>query len=382
MRAVARGQRYPDGGALTTEKIAVVADKLWRGRRTGIGRATAGLTAGLVEHGRNAIVIGYRDRGSGPDDRYAVAVHEIPIPRQVSTAMSLVGLGINIERLVKPKVTIVHNSNIAAPVRTRLPSVVTVHDLGPIDLPAEYSARVRRMFRESVRMSEDRGDVAFCVSEATASRLIERFPGFDDRVVVGPLGPSLFPQLSNETRPTPMRILFVGEITRRKRPDLVVRAFEQAGLPPGWRLTIAGNPGNAFEPTMRLIEKSPVRSRIGVAISPSDDDLARLYAESRCLVLPSDLEGFGLPVLDAIAIGLPVVVTDGSSLPEVAGAGGIVIPRGSVEDLARAMHTLALDGEAHERFSRAGLDHARRFSWWTHAEAALEAYRRAEVLNS
>lgn len=357
--------------------IAIVADKLWRGRQTGVGRVTTGLTTGLAEHGADAIVIGFRDRTSAPDDRYGLPVHELWLPRRAAAAMSRVGLQPNIETLLTRAISVVHNANIATPVRTRLPAVVTVFDLSPIDLPAEYSARVRKTFRESVMLSERRGDIALCTSQSTGARLIEAFPGFRDRVVVGLLGPSLTLASPTMRSGTPTRILFVGEITGRKRPDLVVKAFERAGLPGDWRLTIVGNPGNAYEALMALIDESSVASRIEVVLGASDERLADLYATSSFLVLPSDLEGFGVPVLDAISVGMPVVVTEGSSLPEVAGPGGIVIPRGSPDDLASAMQTLALDLDAHQRYSLAGVEHARGFTWVAHAAAAIEAYRMA-----
>lgn len=357
--------------------IAIVADKLWRARRSGIGRVTEGLSAGLAEQGVSALVVGFRDRTSTSDSRYRLPVYEIPIPRQVAAAMSAVGLKFNLESLVKPAISVVHNSNIATPVRTRLPAVVTVHDLSPIDLPPEYSAHVRKTFHESVKTSEASGHIALCVSQATATRLIEAFPGFEQRVVVGHLGPSLPSNARIVSPDAPTRILFVGEITRRKRPDLVVQAFERSGLPSHWRLTIAGNAGNAYKALMALIDESSVANRIDVVLSASDEQLAGHYSTSAFLVLPSDLEGFGVPVLDAISIGLPVVVTEGSSLPEVAGPGGIVISRGSADELAAAMQTLALDTDIYRRLSLAATEHAKRFSWRSHAEAAMDAYGRA-----
>jgi glycosyltransferase involved in cell wall biosynthesis len=354
--------------------VAVVADKLWRGRRTGVGRTIEGLAGGLDALGVPSIVAGLREVRAARDGRYARPVREAWLPRQLGSALWSRNLGVPLESLVPDDVAVVHNTNIAASVRTRRPAVVTVHDLSPIELPDEYDPRVRRRFDRSVRTSADEGHVAFCVSAATADRLVDVFPAFAGRTVVGHLGPTFAGLTRTEPVGTASRILFVGELTGRKRPDLVVTAFERAQLPPQWTLTLLGNAGNAHDAVVEQARRSSVAGRIEVRLSVDDDELAGLYASSAFLVLPSRLEGFGVPVLDAVSAGMPAVVTSGSSLPEVAGPGGVVVPVDDVEALTDAIRRVASDASERAALGEAGRRHAQGFSWVAHAEAALSAY--------
>jgi len=176
-------------------------------------------------------------------------------------------------------------------------------------------------------------------------------------------------------------VLYVGTLQPRKNLETLVRAFarlvKQAVIPSDVRLVLAGRHGWLTEGLDRAIASSGCPERIVLPGYVAPEDLAALLSGAQVFVLPSWFEGFGLPVLEAMACGTPVLVADTSSLPEAAGDAGRCLPPHDeaawTAALAQTMHDAAWRAEASER----GRAWARQFTWARTAAQTVASYRRA-----
>jgi glycosyltransferase involved in cell wall biosynthesis len=176
-------------------------------------------------------------------------------------------------------------------------------------------------------------------------------------------------------------VLFVGSEHPRKNLAGLLRAFallKRGGGNPGLRLVKVGEPGSAEaryrRATAALVGELGLGADVVFTGWVPDEDLRALYSGAVCTVLPSLAEGFGLPPLEAMACGCPVVVSNAGALPEIAGGAAVVVDPGDVEELARALHALAGDAAARAELSALGLARAARFSWGRTAAETAHAY--------
>jgi glycosyltransferase involved in cell wall biosynthesis len=165
-------------------------------------------------------------------------------------------------------------------------------------------------------------------------------------------------------------ILTVGAIQRRKNTERLVEAFES--LPTDWKLVLAGAAsGFGAEKILERIAKSPARERIQVAGYVSEDELKSLYARAAIFAFPSLDEGFGIPVLEAMAHGVPVVTSNRSALPEVAGEAALLVDPEDTGALTQALSELIADPGRRSSLSEAGRVRAALFPW---ERAVAETY--------
>jgi glycosyltransferase involved in cell wall biosynthesis len=244
------------------------------------------------------------------------------------------------------------------PLACPCPAVVTVHDLSFERDSHVMGGRDRFVFRTTVPRSVRRAARVLTVSERTRRDLIELYGTPAAKIVVTPnaVDPAFTPGGSPDGY-----VLFVGAIQRRKDPLAAADAATELGL----RLVVAGP---EKEPALaRELERRGAELRGYVEKS----SLAELYRRAACLVLPSRYEGFGLPVLEAMACGTPVVAADEPALREVGGDAAVYAHDGEFAEAIR--RTLA---ERDER-ALAGIERARLFSWDESARRAVSAYRDA-----
>ncbi len=170
----------------------------------------------------------------------------------------------------------------------------------------------------------------------------------------------------------------MGTLQKRKNTVGLVEAFE--GLPEEWRLVLAGSPtGFGAKEILRRIENSPSRERIEVTGYLPEEDLHVLYSRASIFAFPSLDEGFGIPALEAMAHGLPVVASNTSALPEVTGPAALLVDPWRPDALHAALLSFIQDEELRERFSKEGLARAGEFSW---ERSVQETYRVYEELMS
>jgi len=271
----------------------------------------------------------------------------------------------------------------APPVLFKGPMVFTVHDLIHLRFPRDHGLKYRLFYRAVVGPAARRAQAVFTVSEHSKKDLVELLGVDPDRVAVTPnaVGPAFKPLPEQRERQTakrpdlPERYFFsVGNAKPHKNLAALVKAHQMltASPPEGARevppLVMVGvGPGElaGAEPGERLI----LRPRM------EDVDLARAYGGALAVVIPSLYEGFGLPALEALACGAPLVCSNLASLPEVVGQAALLCPPEPAA-LAQAMGRVLTDPGLRASLAQAGPPQAQKFSWRRTAGQTLEVYRR------
>jgi glycosyltransferase involved in cell wall biosynthesis len=279
---------------------------------------------------------------------------------------------------------LLHGVHYELPRRARLPRVVTVHDLTLVTHPEWHEASKVRFFRWAMRRSVAVADRVLCVAATTARDLTQHLGVDPERVDVSPLGTDLRPASEQAVAALRRRLglrgpylLGLGTLEPRKDVPTLIRAFARLAGELPHRLVLAGMAGWGAGEVAGAVAASGVSDRILLAGYVPEADKPALFTGADVFVYPSRYEGFGLPVLEAMACGTPVVTTTGGSLPEVAGDAALLIEPGDVDTLAVSIGKLA--GEAGERVAlvQRGMVRAAGFTWNRCAALTAEAYRRA-----
>jgi glycosyltransferase involved in cell wall biosynthesis len=249
-------------------------------------------------------------------------------------------------------------------------AVSTFHDLFVIS--GDYSSpEFRERFAAQARAAAERSELIIAVSAFTARQVEQLLQVEPSRIRVihhgvRPAPPDLAPM------PREPMILSVGAIQRRKNTVRLVEAFEQ--LDPGWKLVLAGSAGFDSHAALHRIEHSPRKQDIQVLGYVPGPELEELYRRAAIFAFPSLDEGFGMPVLDAMGRGVPVLTSNVSAMPEVAGGAAQLIDPMDVTSLAEGLYRLIADTALRERLTRAGLARAQEFSWEKSVEATWRVY--------
>jgi len=238
-------------------------------------------------------------------------------------------------------------------------TVCTFHDL--FVMTGEYSSpEFRARYTGQARQAAANSDAIIAVSQFTASQ-VEQLLGVEpSRIHVVPHGSPQIAGVSAARREN--LVLFVGVIQKRKNLGRLVKAFER--LPAGWRLALAGaSQGYGAAEELRAVEDSPRRADIDLLGHLSGDQLATLYARARIFAFPSLDEGFGMPILEAMAHGVPVITSQSSAMPEVAGDAALLVDPLNIDQLAHALTRLAGDEGLREDLIARGRARVPRFTW-------------------
>lgn len=238
-------------------------------------------------------------------------------------------------------------------------SVTTFHDL--FVLTGDYSTpEFRRRFAAQARAAAARSDHIIAVSAFTAGQ-VEQLLGVDRRRITvihhGVRPPALTAPAARENV-----VLHVGAIQRRKNIVRLVEAFEQCGCE-DWKLVLAGSAGFGSDEILGRVESSPCRTSILVTGYVEAEELARWYARARVLAFASLDEGFGIPVLEGMAAGVPVLTSNRSALPEVAGGAALLVDPEDGGAIAGGLRRLMTDRELRESLIAAGLRRAAGCGW-------------------
>jgi len=262
-----------------------------------------------------------------------------------------------------------HGLNQRLPKRRFRRQVATFHDL--FVLSAEYSTdEFRERFAAQAREAAAGADLIIAVSEFTAGQ-VEQYLGVPRariRVVHHGIPARAIPWVKREKV-----VLCVGAIQRRKNQARLVRAF--AALPADWRLILAGSQGFESAETLEAIAVSPSKERILVTGYVSDEEIGRWYGRAGIFAFPSLDEGFGMPVLEAMAAGVPVIAGNRSALPEVCGDAAVLVDPESEDELAAALVELAGDEARRAELVTRGRARAAEYSWEKAVAETVSAYR-------
>jgi len=364
-------------------RIALDA-RLWGAPRSGIGRYTRALLEALVELAPDYAWVAYLDRPPGHGLPPGVQARVLPWPQRLVWTLWAAA-----RDLPRHPVDVFHGvTGFELPPTRACRLVTTVHDLIPLRFPRLVPWRHRWAVRLLLGSALRRAARVITDSTATQAELLERYrlPPAKVQVVRLAPGPRRDPPGAAERARVRARyalrgpyVLFVGLLEPKKNLPVLLRAVARLRAEDAWgttQLALAGAPGwgplDVRAETARLGLDDVVR-----LLGPVPDaDLPALYAEATVFVFPSLWEGFGLPVLEAMAAGTPVVAARRGALPEIAdGAALLVEPE--VAPLAAALATVLADAGLRERLRAAGLARAQTFSWQQVARETLAVYRAA-----
>jgi len=274
---------------------------------------------------------------------------------------------------------VLHTPILIVPPKKRAPLVVTVFDLTFLMFPQHHLLSTRVLLGTGLRRAVRSADAFLAISESTKRDLVRLTGVPPERIHVTPLAadPLFRPSEDNGAlarhgidRPY---VLYVGTLEPRKNISVLLRAFaaleDKEAL-----LVLAGAKGWMYEEIFEVLGQLGLRERTRALGYVSDEDLPVLYSQAAVFVYPSLFEGFGLPVLEAMQCGTPVITTDVSSLPEVAGEAAILVSPDDAAGLARALGRVLSEPARREEMRGRSLERAARFSWRKTAEATLEVY--------
>ena len=292
--------------------------------------------------------------------------------------------------LKRAPVDLFHGTNYDVPLWTSVPTVVTIHDLSIILCPETHDQKLlRRALRRMPTMGR-KAERIITPSESVRSEVCEHLGITPDKVVAIPHAArrSFSQALHSETVSVTSRLeieddflLFVGTIEPRKNLLTLVRALEDIyrTTPLRPQLVIAGKEGWLTEELFSYLKGLGIRERVRFTGNLADNDLRALYSTCRVFIYPSLYEGFGLPLLEAMACGAPVIASRIPSLMETAGNAARFVGAEDYGELAQTIVRLLGDSGERQHLSLAGLKRAREFSWESTASATLGTYR--QVLN-
>ena len=276
-----------------------------------------------------------------------------------------------------------------APPMSPCPFVVSIHDLSFEHLPQTFKRRSRIQLRLTVRNSARRAAHILALSESARQDIIETYGISPERVTMIPLAaPAHFAPVTDAKDLQRVRhtygidgdyILSVGSIQPRKNLTRLVRAFaslrhERTGvkLP---KLVLVGKKGWLYDETLRAIQESGFGNEILLTGYVPEADLPALYSGAICFVYASYFEGFGLPPLEAMKCGTPVIVGNQTSLPEVVGDAGLLVDPFDEAEITSALAQLIDNRDLRDKLRRKGLKRADTFSWHETARQTLEVYK-------
>ena len=298
-----------------------------------------------------------------------------------------VRLGYDLPRRVAQDRPALLHVQYTAPLTCSAPIVVSVHDVSFLEHPEYFTAFRAMQLRLTVRRTVKAASCVLTPSEFSKRGILDAYRLPENKVVVLPNGvSSVFHPVAREAAHRSMRtslpsapfILTVGDLQPRKNHLGLIRAFEDLlsvhpQLP--HHLVIVGKEDTWYAPTvLAAAKKSQAADRIHFTGFVDDDELRRLYGACDLFVYPSFYEGFGLPILEAMACGRAVACSNTSAMPEVADSAALLFDPKSQRELVFAMRDLLLNPELRQRMERLGVQRAGMFSWTSSAAKTLELY--------
>lgn len=359
-----------DGRALTTT-------------RTGGGYYTYHLLEKLVE----------RDR----DNKYLVCAH-----KQIGYPIGADNLRVRVDpfplgmlwqqfglprALREEKVDLLHSPLFTLPLRMPCPGIITIFDLTPVLLPQFHHWKVRLSLKFTMKSSAQRASKIIAISQNTYHDIIKHLEVDESKVSVIYPGVSAdfhprdsldFQEIRQKYANGARYILHVGTLEPRKNLGFLIDVYDRLvkGRESSERihLVLAGGEGWGHENLFRKVAELGIQDKVFFTGYVPSDGLPYLYNAAEAFVFPSLYEGFGLPVLEAMASGVPVVTSSTSSLPEIVSDGGMVVEGWNVEEWADVLHNVLVDGKIRKDIISRALAQAKKFPWEKCADEMLKVY--------
>ena len=280
-----------------------------------------------------------------------------------------------------------HGTNFELPLWNRRRTVLTIHDLSALLYPELHRPRLARRARVRLPLAARLARAIITPTEAVKREVCSRFRLKPDKVSAIPEAPrSIFrPMHLDETLEIRRRLgvendflLFVGTLEPRKNLLTLLKAFDQILRHTSWRpqLVVAGGEGWLMEETFSFMKESEMNEHLRLTGYLDDEELRALYSTCRAFIYPSLYEGFGLPPLEAMACGAPVVASRIPALQETLGSAASLIEPADVDGLVKVIIDILENEEGRRAMSAIGLKHAEKFSWEKAAAQTYEVYQK------
>lgn len=287
--------------------------------------------------------------------------------------------------LMREKADLLHSLAFVSPLVCPCPAVVTVYDLSFLHTPERLGAGRRAYLRSFTAASVRRARRVIAISESTRRDVAAHYHVPVEQIDVA------YPGVHSRFRPLPEAevaafrarlglperfIFYLGTLEPRKNVDVLIRAFARVRSG-DLRLVLAGPKGWAYQATFQAVSDLHLDGEVIFPEYLSPEELPHWYNAATAFVYPSAYEGFGLPLAEALACGLPSVTTNVSSLPEIAGEAALLVPPHDEAALAEALARLLADSALRSDLAMRGPARAGRFTWANTASQTVSAYRRA-----
>ncbi|MFT7034594.1 MAG: glycosyltransferase involved in cell wall biosynthesis [Cyclobacteriaceae bacterium] len=295
-----------------------------------------------------------------------------------------------LEQLLPKEISLVHALSLGYPIATKKPYVVTIHDLGPLTHPQYFNDKPPWIMEKSLRQAVRNAAAFICVSQTTADSLknyvLKKYKqDISERIHIALEGvsESFFspPKIAEPSHwkgfnpASDPYILAVGKISPRKNISVIIEAMEQLNNTIPHRLVIVGGNGWEFKSVKERAITAGIESKIDFLGYVTDDELHFLYSQASVFVYPSLFEGFGLTILEAMASGCPVITSNVSCLPEIAGDAAKLIDPKSIQEIAEVIKEVCLNSSVSEELKNKGELRAREFTWEKCAKEVSNVYK-------
>jgi glycosyltransferase involved in cell wall biosynthesis len=355
-------------------------------KRTGVDNYLYNLIENMIKMGKSdeLSLIHYKKT----DDPVYSQTNDVLIPKIPFKLTNAIGLPYAIK---KAKIDVLHvpahwHSQISPFFFNNAKKVLTVHDLIPLLFPETYSKDTVLLWNSSLKLIKNRADIIIAVSQSTKNDCIKylNVPEEKIKVILEAADPKYKPlndkdEIKNELKANyginyPF-ILFVGRIEARKNVPTIIKALyklKKKGM--SHKLVIIGGKGWKYKEVIETIANLELQKDVIFTDYVPDEDLVKFYNVADLLAYPSLYEGFGLPPLEAMACGTPVVTSNTSSLPEVVGSAGIMVNPNEPSDLVDAIYEVLTNDGLKDDLRKKGLDRAKLFSWRKAAHETWKVY--------
>jgi len=293
--------------------------------------------------------------------------------------------------LRKQELDIFHSPHFISPLFLSCPSVITINDLIPLMFPPSMPSKIGQIYyRRTNNKAIRKAGKVITVSESTRRDIIENFNISEKKVQIIYDGvgeefdiiknKNLINRAKERNKISSPYLLNVGNPKPHKNWIRLIKAFASLGsIVKDHQLVLVGSPDPRYPEITRAIKQLRLEDKVIITGFVKENDMALLYNAADALIFPSLYEGFGLPVLEAMACGTPVVCSNTSSLPEVAGDAALMVDPADKESIAEGIKRILSDKKLRQSLSEKGLKRKGLFSWTKTAQQTLDVYNKAQA---